>query len=87
MSTAFLPFHNLTPIIAESGEYTILRMCAYVAGSLLHSPLTNDIDSQYFSRGSDFRAPARFCWGRGRDSVTEYVRHSMRLLVPVLKFD
>ena len=86
MSTAFLPFHNLTPIIAESGEYTILGMCAYVAGSLLHSPLTNDIDSHYFSGESDVRASARFYWGRGGDSV-EYVRHSMRLLVPVLKFD
>ena len=53
MPTAFLPFHNLTPIIVESGEYTILRMCAYVAGSLLHSSLTNDIDSHYFRGKSD----------------------------------
>ena len=53
MSTAFSPFHNLTPITVESGEYTILRMCAYVAGSLLNSPLTNDIDSHYFSGESD----------------------------------
>ena len=53
MPTAFLPFHSLTPIIVESGEYTILRMCAYVAGSLLHSSLTNDIDSHYFRGKSD----------------------------------